>query len=459
MSGAPTRATPDNMRKANSIVNSQPASFCREERTSTPAAIPATKGDPSVSPAAPTIPPPVDAAAPPPPFAPAHDLIKLSIDVHLAFCMVARQVDNAVAQPPQKFDEEQLLRFVAKQTAMAKRVVCCYEAGCFGYGLHRKIIALGAGNLVVAPQDWDERKVGVKTDRTDATAMLSRLDRYLAGNRKALAVVRVPGLAEEVARSRVRERKQFQGDRNRWANQGKSLLLQYGLKCGWSWWQADRYAKTRDSVSQAMPAEQAGVILRMLGDMQEMVMKLAEKLEELTKEQQKQVREKLAANKKKTTDKNKIDKERTDKELTDEDATEHDAVVCRIKGIGELSLAQIQAEIGDWNRFSNRRQVSSYTGLCPGVCGSGGSFTGLSITKHGNQRLRAALVEVAWLIVRYQPNYGPAKACRLVLAGRNRSAKKKAVVALARKLAVDLWRIGTGRLTPEKLGLELAKAA
>jgi transposase len=432
------------MKKQNSIVNSQPASFCREERSSTSSPLNVIPSIPRAGDAAASVAARADAVEGAPAASnPPHDLIKLSIDVHLAFCMVARQVDNAVAQPPQKLDEEQLLRFIAKQKAMAKRVVCCYEAGCFGYGLHRRIVELGAENLVIAPQDWDERKVGVKTDRTDATLMLSRLDRYLAGNRKALAVVRVPGLPEEVARSRVRERKQFQSDRNRWANQGKSLLLQYGLKCGWSWWQADRYEKTQEAVREALPADLAGVILAMLGDMQEVVMKLAGKLDELTKEQQKKAREKLAASKK----------------TADKDVAEPGAALYRIKGVGELSIAQIYAEVGDWNRFGNRRQVSSYTGLCPGVCGSGGNFTGLSITKHGNQRLRAALVEVAWLIVRYQPDYPPAKQCRLVLAGKNRSAKKKAIVALARKLAVDLWRIETGKLTPQKLGLELAKAA
>lgn len=403
------------------------------------------------------------------PPAPQHDLIKLAIDVHQAFCMVARQVDNAVAQPPQKFDEEQLLRFVAKQKAMARRVVCCYEAGCFGYGLHRKIVALGAENLVVAPQDWDERKVGVKTDRVDAKLMLSRLDRYLAGNRKALAVVRVPGLAEEVNRSRVRQRKQIQSDRNRWVNQGKSLLLQYGVKQGWSWWKAERYEKTRQAVCEALPAEQAEVILTMLADQHEMVVANTEKLDELTKEQKKKVREDRAAQNaakeaakavaKKAANGNAAEKGAV-KSVGAEGLVPDDLpAVHRIKGIGELSIAQIQAEIGDWNRFGNRRQISSYTGLCPGVSGSGGNFTGLSITKHGNQRLRAALVELAWLISRYQPNYGPAKQCRLVLAGKNRSAKKKAIVALARKLAVDLWRLETGRLTPEKLGLELAKAA
>jgi transposase len=413
------------MKKNNPIGNSQLASFCREERTSTTPAMNGTPWAAAVAPAA-AIPAVATAVAPAP--GPAHELIKLAIDAHAKFFMVARQVDNAVAQPPQKFEREPLLKFIAKQKAMARRVVCCYEAGCFGYGLHRQIVALGAENLVVAPQNWDERHQGVKTDRIDATMMLSRLDRYLAGNRKALAVVRVPGEAEEVGRSRVRERKQFQSDRNRWANQGKSLLLQYGLDRGWSWWQPDRYEKTREAVREQLAAELAEVILKMLGDFQEMVLKTAGKLEELTKEQQRKVREDRPAEK-------------------------------RVKGMGELSTAQIHAEIGDWNRFNNRRQVSSYTGLCPGVSGSGGKFTGLSITKHGNQRLRAALVELAWLIVRYQLLYPPAQQCRAVLAGKNRPAKKRAIVALARKLAVDLWRMETGRLTPEKLGLELLTAA
>ena len=94
--------------------------------------------------------------------------------------------------------------------------------------------------------------------------------------------------------------------------------------------------------------------------------------------------------------------------------------------------ARIHAEIGDWRRFGNRRQISSYTGLCPGVSGSGGKFTGLSITRHGNQRLRAALVELAWPIARYQPHYPPAQQCRAVMEKANRPAKKRAIVARTR---------------------------
>ena len=118
----------------------------------------------------------------------------------------------------------------------------------------------------------------------------------------------------------------------------------------------------------------------------------------------------------------------------------------------------IDREIGDWRRFNNRRQIASYTGLCPGEYSSGNSRLQSCVTKHGNPRLRAALVELAWRMVRFQPNY------RAVCKWKDRlekvssppgAARKKAIVALARQLAVDLWRVRTGRLTQEQLGLEI----
>ena len=75
------------------------------------------------------------------------------------------------------------------------------------------------------------------------------------------------------------------------------------------------------------------------------------------------------------------------------------------KGMGALSSVVISREICDWQRFKNRRQVSSYTGLCPGEYSSGTKRVTGSVTKHGNGRLRAALVELAWRMVRYQPRY------------------------------------------------------
>ena len=78
------------------------------------------------------------------------------------------------------------------------------------------------------------------------------------------------------------------------------------------------------------------------------------------------------------------------------------------------------------------------------------------MTKHGNPRLRAALVETAWRLVRFQPHYKPVAKWRQILAKgalATKAARKKAIVAVARELAVDLWRIRTGRVQVEALGL------
>ena len=72
-----------------------------------------------------------------------------------------------------------------------------------------------------------------------------------------------------------------------------------------------------------------------------------------------------------------------------------------------MSSVVIDREIGNWHRFNNRRQVGSYTGLCPGEYSSGNTRLQSCVTKHGNPRLRAALVELAWRLVRFQPNYKP----------------------------------------------------
>ena len=76
----------------------------------------------------------------------------------------------------------------------------------------------------------------------------------------------------------------------------------------------------------------------------------------------------------------------------------------------------IDREIGDWRRFNNRRQIASYTGLCPGEYSSGNTRLQSCVTKHGNPRLRAALVELAWRLVRFQPNYKPVVKWRQILA-------------------------------------------
>jgi hypothetical protein len=80
---------------------------------------------------------------------PPHQVIKLGIDVHLARYVVVRQIEGGAPQPPQRFSPRQFLEWAKKQTALAKQVYSCYEAGPFGYRLHRKLKELGITNYVV----------------------------------------------------------------------------------------------------------------------------------------------------------------------------------------------------------------------------------------------------------------------------------------------------------------------
>lgn len=371
-----------------------------------------------------------------------HSCIKLGIDVHAAFYMVARQIDQASPERPRKITPDQFEPYVMEQMKRAEQVHSCYEAGCFGYVLHRRLVELGVKNLVIRPQNLDEQHTRVNTDRTDALALLSRLDRYLAGNTKALAVVRVPSLAEEVHRSRVRGRQTFRKEVARWGQRGRGTCRNYGIACPGKWWRQGPYQTLLERVSRQFDPRVARPLLEVLSHLREMVQLAEQKLMELTQ----------AIEKAEQT----LRQERRQAEHSENAPA---AASSRIKGLGWLSLAKLGAEICDWKRFSNRRQVASYTGLCPGVSGSGGRFIGLSITRRGNAALRADLVELAWLVVRYQPNYKPLRQRKHLFDFPGRPGRKKAIVAIARHLAIDLWRIETGRATAEQLGLQLIQEA
>ena len=125
-----------------------------------------------------------------------------------------------------------------------------------------------------------------------------------------------------------------------------------------------------------------------------------------------------------------------------------------IFGEGELTHELLARELIDAQRFKNGRQVGNYFGLCPSESTTGQSRRMGSITKHGNPRLRRLMVELAWRVSRFQPQYRAVRQWgALIQNPKAAAARKKAIVALARRLSVDLWRIATGRVKAEELGL------
>lgn len=356
-----------------------------------------------------------------------HRLIKLGVDVHGVFHMVARMVDDARPQAPQRIEREKFLAWALKQKELADRVVVAYEAGPFGFDLARQLIASGIECQVVAPQNWDERNKQVRTDKTDATALVSRLDRWLAGNDKAFSVVRLPTIEQDASRARSRQREQFRREVSRLICRGRSHLLHFGISGVGKWWRQSEEQRVKERIQKKYPQQTiADQIWTILEAWRPVLWLLEQKLAELTRELERAAQTRTTP---------------------------------LPKGVGCPSSEKIQREMVDWNRFSNRRQVAAYTGLTPRVAGSGGKFQEGSISKVGNPRLRCTLIEMAWRMVWYQPDYGPVKKWKWALEQKRSAVKRKAIVAIARQLAIDLWRMNTGRMTLEQLKLQPALAA
>src|SRR5436305_438557 len=154
----------------------------------------------------------------------------LGLDIHAESIVVVRIVDHSAPQPAQKFTPAKFRVWVKTQLALAQQVHSCYEAGPFGYGLHRELLQLGVQNLVVQPVCLDEHHKGVNHDKSDAKELALRLDRYVAGNTHAVATVRVPTPEEEQKRIQSRQREQLRREVQRLAAQGRGLLLTPGYR-------------------------------------------------------------------------------------------------------------------------------------------------------------------------------------------------------------------------------------
>jgi transposase len=338
-------------------------------------------------------------------------VIKLGIDVHQDFYVVVMQEGGRNPKPAQRFGKEAFLSWAGKLGQGGSEVHAVYEACGFGFGLQRQLSARGIRSYVVCPQKLDEQNKRVKTDALDAKALCLKLDRFVQGNRDALALVRVPTEEEEQLRAIHRQREQLVKARKQLEAQGRSLMVNHGFEPIKNWW------KPRTFAARPVPEW----MKELLQNSQPILVALQEKIGALTLQLQSAARSEQP------------------------------------RGLGAMSSMLINREIGDRRRFHNRRQIGSYTGLCPGEYSSGNTRVQSCVTKHGNPRLRAALVETAWRLVRFQPNYKPIVKWRTILAKgalATGAARKKAIVAVARQLAIDLWRIRTGRVSAETLGFK-----
>ena len=328
----------------------------------------------------------------------AQDEIYVGIDVHKDRYHVAIWHNGRIGCIySMSSDNNKLLQYLHRIRNCLKNVV--YEAGPTGYGLVRLLRSAGLPAEVVAtsktPRMADS---AAKTDRLDC----QQLAEYAA--KGLLTFVAIPTEQQEADRQVVRMRDQLISKRKRVMQQIKGFLLQYGIA-----WPGGGCSK---AVLSKLRKMDIGSELRFTLD------KYLDEYEFLSR--------KIAQT-----------KSRLGRIFSSE---RHSAAIKIFKshpGVGNIVAWEFRAEMFDITRFRQPKQISKYIGLCPRISQSGKTCRQGPITKTGRRQLRAMLVQAAWAWYRRDPN--ARKIYNRLL--HNTGNGKKAIVGLAKRIAIHLWRM------------------
>ncbi len=294
------------------------------------------------------------------------------------------------------------------------KVASCYEAGRDGFWLHRALVAMGVENRIVdsASIEVNRRKRRAKTDRLDAGKLVSMLLRYLAGDRHVWSVVRVPTLEEEDRRHLHRELMTARRDRTRLTNRIKALLFGQGIRL-----------------------EKLPELPRLLGTLQLWDGRaLPAMLKARIEREWAQVE--LLTEKIRTL---KIERRRLLRTANDR-GTECARKLLRLGGIGANAAWLFALEFFSWREFQNRRQIGALAGLAPTPHQSGVEGREQGICKAGNRWIRALAIEIAWGWLRYQPQSELSRGYQRRFGHGSSRMRTIGIVALARRLLIELWK-------------------
>jgi len=326
---------------------------------------------------------------------------------------------------------ERMRERAARTLGAVPAVVSCYEAGYDGFWLHRLLLAAGITNYVFDPSSIavDQRARRVKTDRIDGERMLRTLMAYLRGEPRVVRIVRVPSVEQEDARRASRERGRLTKEQTAHTTRIKALLRLLGMAVGnprrrdWLTW----LVKQRDWQGQAVPPQIMAEIKREHARL----MLVREQLDALAQ---------AAA------------------DLTPAAAqmAQRSELLLRLKSLGPAFATTLTSEVF-YKDFIGVRSRASYFGLTPSPWQSGGIDRDQGISKAGNPRARCAAIEMAWLWLRHQPDSNLTQEYRRRTLNASKRIKRVAIVALARKLIVALWRYLTTGLVPEGAMLKTAE--
>jgi transposase len=327
-------------------------------------------------------------------------------------------------------DHAALLALIEKTRSRAEqqlsgslRVASCYEAGYDGFWLHRLLLAAGIMNFVfdAASIPVEQRGRRAKTDRIDGELLLRTLMAHLRGEPRVVRIVKVPSVEQEDARRASRERERLVKEQTAHSNRIKALLRLQGMAVGyprrrdWLKWLAQQRDWQGQPVSPHLLAEVTREHARLM-----LVRQQLAALEQAAAAQAAPIPQAMI--------------ERRDQ-------------LQRLKALGPSFATTLTFELF-YKDFDNRRQVAAYCGLPPSPWRSGGIDREQGISKAGNPRARLKAIELAWLWLRHQPESELSRWFNTRTANAGTRARRIAIVALARKLMVALWRYLTTGLAP-----------
>jgi len=304
------------------------------------------------------------------------------------------------------------------------RVVVSYEAGQDAFWICRALQARGIECYVVDPASIpvERHKRRAKTDRLDVIKLVTNLRAWLRGERDRMHVVHVPSPQDEASRQLMRDRGQLQKEVQQHRDRMRKLLVTLGC------WDEVNHKAFAGRLARDQVRCHDGAPLP--PELRERLLRECERL--ALAEQQ------LAA------------LEKTREASLPAPARQRRDDLARLKGIGEVGASRLALELF-WREFGNRRQVGACVGLVPQPYDSGESQVDQGISKQGNRRVRALLVEMAWTWLRYQPASALAQWFNQHTQGTgpNRRARRIAIVAVARRLVIALWRYLKDGVIPE----------
>jgi len=289
----------------------------------------------------------------------------------------------------------------------------CYEAGREGFWIHRALQEKGIENVVVDSASIDvKRRKRAKTDRLDAESLVRKLVRYRRGEHDVWSVVRVPSPEAEDARQMHREIGVLQQEEQQHRMRIQSLLYTQGI---------------------VLP-----VNVKLMRDLDELRCWNGQPLAPDLRER---MRREYARYQKAHHDLKALRRQQHERlKQQQTPALERIQLLQKLCGIALTSSWVFVMEIFGWRKFANRRELAGALGLAPMPYQSGESAREQGISRAGNRRVRAMAIEIAWAWLRYQPDSDLSQWYQRRFAAGGKRVRRIGIVAMARRLMIDLWR-------------------